>query len=237
MSDQPWPAAWLARANRRATIAALVSPTVHDVNNALQVMSGSAEMLTPDAPPDAIARRREAIGSQAMRASALLTQLSAFARDDTPEGRHADLGQIAHRALAFRQHTLARLRIESRLDAEAALPPVAASARDLLQIAINLLLNAEQALAGRTDPRVVVSAALRDVRAELTVDDNGPGISRDAARRLFQPAIADAMTTSGTGLGIGLAVGRWLAERNGGTLDVAPSALGGAAFTLSFPAV
>lgn len=228
MSEQRLPAEWLARANRMATIAALLSATTHEVNNALQVISGSAEMLTPDAEPPIIARRRDAISTQALRASTLLAELSAFARDDTPEGAHADLSQIAQKALMLRQHTLSRLRIESAIQQQAPTLPIAASSRAVLQIVLNLLLNGERVLAGRDGARMTVTTGVRARRAELVVDDNGPGVG---SATLFQPSIVDAPSA----LGIGLAVGRWLAERNGGTLDHTPSSLGGAAFTLSFP--
>src|SRR4051812_42049152 len=98
---------WLERANRLALTSALLSTTVHEVNNALQVISGSAEMLNPSASPDVIGRRTDAIGQHARRASALLAELSSFARDESTNMMSLDLGQIAQRALAMRQYTIA----------------------------------------------------------------------------------------------------------------------------------
>jgi signal transduction histidine kinase len=71
---------WLERANRLALTSALLSTTVHEVNNALQVISGSAEMLNASPPADVTGRRTDAIGAHARRASALLAELSSFAR-------------------------------------------------------------------------------------------------------------------------------------------------------------
>src|SRR5262249_1289337 len=74
---------WLEPARRLDLTSTLLATTVHEVNNALQVISGSAEMLTPASTPDIIHRRSDAIGAHARRASALLAELSAFAKDDS----------------------------------------------------------------------------------------------------------------------------------------------------------
>lgn len=232
MSDPCLPPEWLARANRLATVAALLSTTTHEVNNALQVISGSAEMLRPDTPSDVLVRRSDAIGSQARRGSALLAELSSFARDDAPETRRADVGQIGQRALAMRQYALARLGIESGFEAQGPLR-VTAAPHGVLQVIVNLLLNAERALAGRPSPRIALTARQCQARVELIVDDNGPGLPPDVRAHLFEPTIG----SSTTALGIGLAVSKWLAEKDGGTLEPGDSALGGCAFTLRLPAL
>ncbi len=232
MDASSLPADWLVRANRFATVAALLSTTIHEVNNALQVISGSAEMLRPDTPADVLARRGDVIGGQARRGSALLAELSTFARDDAPDFSRADVGQIGQRALAMRQYTLARLAIASGFEARGQSVAAIARPRAVLQIVVNLLLNAEAALAGRAAARILVTASQCTGRVELTVDDNGPGLPSDVEQHLFEPAVS----RSPKALGIGLAVSRVLAERDGGTIEHRPSMLGGCAFTLSLPA-
>lgn len=230
------PPEWLARANRLATVAALLSTTVHEANNALQVISGSAEMLTPDAAPDIIARRAAAIGSQSLRASALLAELTGFARADAPDRQSVDLAAVAQRALSMRQHTFAKLKIRTQVDA--GLVPAHALARPwaVLQIVLNLLLNAERAVAGRPDPQIVFTASISGGTSELTIEDSGPGIDPAVIPTLFHASTA-APEPAG-GLGIGLSVARWLAEGDGGTLvhsSAGKQLQGGAAFTLALP--
>ena len=225
------PPEWLAQANRLAIVGALLSSTVHEVNNALQVISGSAEMLGSGTPGDVVARRGETIGSQARRASALLAELSAFARDDTPDTDRTDLSQIAQRALVMRQYTLARLSIEGGYEGTGGVLMATARQRSVLQIVLNLLLNAERALSGRADGRIVVSTTSANGRVQLTVDDNGPGMAAVSAAHVFTRAPGQ---TTGA-LGIGLTVSRWLAARDGGTLELSTSSLGGCAVRLSLP--
>lgn len=228
MESTGLPPDWLARANRLAMVAAVLSTTVHETNNALQIISGSAEMLGPGTTGDVAARRGDTIGSQARRASALLAELSAFARDDTAETGRADLGQIGQRALAMRQYALARLNIQSGFEGSGASCAAAARPRSVLQIVLNLLVNAERALAGRPNGRILVTAAA-GAEVALTVDDNGPGLPQDVAARAFSPMIQSDTDR----LGIGLSVARWLAERDGGSLGAATSTLGGCAIRLT----
>jgi C4-dicarboxylate-specific signal transduction histidine kinase len=132
----------------------------------------------------------------------------------------------------MRQYTLARLSIQSGFEAHGPLRLAAARPQAVLQIVVNLLLNAESALAGRAAGRIAVTARQSEDRVELTVDDNGPGLPPEVERRLFEPAIG----VSPYALGIGLAVSRWLAERDGGTVEHGATSLGGCAFKLSLPA-
>jgi two-component system sensor kinase FixL len=231
MSDSGPKPEWLERANRLATISTLLSTTVHEVNNALQVISATAEMLASSNTPDANARRGDVIGAHARRASALLAELSAFARDENTAARPLELAQVGQRALAMRQYSIARLKLDCTFQGGAGGSTVVASPSAVLQIALNLIVNAERALVGRVGGQVTVVVERRSGRVELRVCDNGPGIPHESVGRLFE-AGAHA---SATNLGIGLAVSKLLAERDRGELRYQAQAPG-AAFTLSYPA-
>lgn len=232
MAEPPPAPAWLERANRLSLIARVVSSTVHDVNNALQVIGGSAELLemAPGAS-DAVLRRGQAIGTQAKRASALLNDLSAFVRDarDRPEpvGLHA----VASHALAMRHYSLSKLRVTTAVEGDEV--SVAVNPRELLQVLLNLVINAEQALATTPDARLRVVIEREGDQAAVVVEDNGSGVAPGDLAALF-----DARTTAPNEAGdlhIGLAVSAWLASRMGGRLTHAPAAGPGARFTLQLP--
>lgn len=231
MPDAPTPD-WLERANRLALTSALLSTTVHEVNNALQVISGSAEMLHASPPPDIMGRRTDAIGAHARRASALLAELSSFARDDSTAPIVLDLAQVAQRALSMRQYMLAKLKLESVFETAGDVRTVVATQRALLQIVLNLVMNAEQALAQKAGGRIALSVRGEKGCVTLTVDDDGPGVGPDMAPRLFTPL---AFASDGR-LGIGLAVAKHLAERFGGSVSYAPKPDVGSRFTVTLPA-
>ena len=104
--------------------------------------------------------------------------------------------------------------------------------RDMIeQVLINLMQNAEHALAGTPDPRVTLSGRLNK-RGHVTVEvaDNGPGIDDEIAKRVFVPFF----TTKREGSGVGLALTRQVMIAHGGTVALARNAAGGASFSLVF---
>jgi C4-dicarboxylate-specific signal transduction histidine kinase len=113
-------------------------------------------------------------------------------------------GQVAgNRAIAF------------EIDAEDAIPPLYVDRVQVEVVLRNLLANAVDAVGAADSPRVRVLAA-RNGEAEmrLVVADSGPGLAREATERVFEPFVSGKPT----GLGIGLAISRAIAEAHGGTL-------------------
>ena len=108
--------------------------------------------------------------------------------------------------------------------------------RDVLQVLLNLVVNAEAALVGVSGPtlRLVVGRSASG-GATLSVEDNGPGVP-PARRDLLFAGTIDWPPPAAENLGIGLTVSRALAERAGGTLAYTPRHPSGAVFTLSLPA-
>ena len=88
------------------------------------------------------------------------------------------------------------------------------------QIALNLLTNAAEAIAGgdRSESRVIVSLSQEGSNVVLEVEDNGPGLSPSAAATIFDPHVTTKI--SGTSLGLGLSICRALVARLGGTISV-----------------
>ena len=214
----PYSPEWLERANRLALIARQLSTTIHDVNNMLQVIGGHAELLVkaPEAS-DVMLRRGKAIGEQAQRATIALAELAAFAKDVSDRSERVGLRATAEQALAMRAQAFARLRVRPAVEGEEVM--VQGNPRRMLQIALNLIVNAEEALAGTPAPQLQVGVARVGDRVELIVEDNAAG----------GPARSD-------GLGIGFEVSNWLASQQSGSLERVSLSTGGSRVTLSIPA-
>jgi signal transduction histidine kinase len=226
------PPDWLDRANRLATIAWLLSTAVHDANNLLQVISGNAEMIEGlAAGNEQLLKRGHSIGVNARKASALLTGLLDFSRDGVAEPAAMDLRELAERALALRVYAIKRMRVAATVEGETGMH-VKTHPRDFVQIVVNLLVNAERALGDRPGGTIVLRVGGDKAMGRLAIEDNGPGLPAD--RRdgdVFVSAIGEADDR----LGIGLAVARRLAEKQGGALTYAPREGTGCVFTLSLP--
>lgn len=230
VADAEWSLAWLERVNRLALASRLLAGTIHELNNALQVISGSAEMLEQLAGEQAT-RRGRAMAAQAARATTALADLSAFVRDDRTEVGPVRLRQMAERALAVRGHALQKQRIVSSIEGDDLI--ARASTRRVLQVLLNLVINAEHALRDCDDPRLSMTIGAADKRVELVVEDNGPGLAGLGEAQIFKPRPATDCPLET--LGIGLFVSSWLAAEQGGSLTHAPSPDGGSRFALALP--
>jgi signal transduction histidine kinase len=121
--------------------------------------------------------------------------------------------------------------VELELEVPGDLPAVAMSAEQLVQLVLNLVLNAVDALDG--GGRVLVAARATPAGVELSVQDNGPGVSELVRDRLFEPFVTTKEVGKGTGLG--LAVCRGLVEAVGGSISLDTAFEGGARFLVSLP--
>jgi C4-dicarboxylate-specific signal transduction histidine kinase len=224
------PLDWLVLANRHALVTRLLSATVHDVNNTLQVVSGAAEVLAMDPTPEAVTKRTASIVTQARQATAVLHALAAFAGDTFPAASGARPKAIAEQAVALRLYALRKARIAVTVSGDEC--PCAASHGRVLQVLLNFLVNAEQALGGRPGATLAVRVHTAPAHVSIAVEDNGPGLpeGHGAAFGGWPPQ------PSGTGqLGIGLLVSQALSGRDGGAVTHAPTPGGGATFVLTIP--
>lgn len=224
MTDQSPSEAWVEAANCLATVAHQLSSAIHEANNLLQVIAGSAEMIqcTPGLSAEVV-KRTETISEHAHRVSLLLSSTRELAKcPPWGEGQSADLRDVAQRALDLRKHALGRAQIV--VSATLGDGPLAAQAGacPMLQAVLNLLLNAEQALRGRRDGRIAVSVKREGDQAVVSIADNGSGFEPEAESGFV--LCPDAETSPR--LGLGLIAARSACHREGGRLDLTTSAHG-----------
>ena len=138
----------LAQVNRLATVARFVSALAHELNNSLQIMSGLVELLVDreDLPADVLVRLGR-VGAQADLASGKLKQVIGYVREPATEGERLELGTIVDRALTLRSYELGRSGISVGWELPLERFPVRGNRRDLQQAVLNLLANAQEALA------------------------------------------------------------------------------------------
>jgi two-component system NtrC family sensor kinase len=219
--------------NRLATVARLLSGAAHEVNNALQVISGTVEVLesradVPSATQAALARMR----GQSSRAAAALGQVMQFARAPRGGTGPVDMREVVEESLALRDFSIRRARLTARIDADpAAIFLVTGNRADLQQALLNVLINAEHALEGPTGT-IAVQLSAEGGSVVVRVIDNGPGIVIDPPERAFEPFVTTGDPFEEPGLGLWTA--RKLAERHGGTLEIEPRS-DGAAFVMRLP--
>jgi two-component system NtrC family sensor kinase len=109
-----------------------------------------------------------------------------------------------------------------------------ANASQIQQTLLNLIINAEQALEGRPEPRRVTCRTHQDLEdVRLDIEDNGPGIPAATRDRIFDPFFTTKAEGAGTGLGLSICYG--IVHEHGGRIWAQSSRSGGAAFCITLP--
>ena len=207
--------------NRLTLVARLLAGTAHDVNNALMIISGSAELLAGLHELNDPARRAvDRIQTHASRAAGAIHDLMQFARDRGEARGRVALRDVAARSVQMRGFAARRAGLQVVFDAATAPPAlVHGSSTYLQQAVLNLMINAEQALHGIDGATITVELEETADAAVLRIVDNGRGVDSAIADRVFDPFVTSRAVADATGLGLPAA--RMIARAHGGevTLD------------------
>ena len=223
----------LVHSERLSAIGELVAGVAHEINNPLQTIVGSVELMLDDRP-DAVNRRDlEVVRREAARAGQIVRNLLTFVRRGTPDRATADLNQIVRSTVELRRFHLEQHNITIRASYAQAFLAVLVNRDEIQQVVLNLLLNAEQAIvkSHRTGTIEVWTLTDGDHHA-VEVLDSGPGVSAEMRGRVFEPFFTTKDVGEGTGLGLSISHG--IASAHGGVLELRDSA-SGARFRLSLP--
>jgi signal transduction histidine kinase len=215
----------LKRSLRLATAGEMAGAIAHEVNQPLTALTNYAragQMLIAAGRAAEAAAVIERILAEAQRASEVVRRLRDFFR----EGR-TRLEQVAVTRLLDSVRS-DRLTVEAQPD----LPDVLVDRLQIELVLRNLVANAAEAAEGQAAPGAIVLRAQRHdpQHVRIVVTDNGPGIAAADRERIFDPFVSGKPT----GMGLGLAVSRAIAEAHGGTLEAMPGPHG--EFRLVLPA-
>ncbi len=227
----------VVRREKLAALGELVGGVAHEVNSPLTGILAFGQILQLDPNADADARRAaDTIVSEAKRAARIVGKLLTFARQNPPEKMRTELNQVLQDTIELRRYPLRMQQIALVIELGENLPDTWADPFQLQQVFINLLSNAEQAVASGTGERcITVRTELRGQSLVATIADTGPGIAREHLPHIFNPFYTTKPRGVGTGLGLSISFG--IVREHGGTLQVKSEAGKGAMFELSLPVV
>lgn len=212
----------------------LIRGLAHEIKNPLGGLRGAAQLLAAELPDPALCDYTDIIIQEADRLQTLVDQM--LGPKEPVQHQSNNIHQILERVrslvLAGADDQLHIIR-----DYDPSLPEIIGVADQLIQVALNIVTNAEQALQGQGQitlrTRIVRNYTLRQQCHRLVIQidimDNGPGIPPEIADTLFLP-----MITSGKGMGLGLSIAQTLVAQHQGLIEC-QSQPGSTVFSILLP--
>lgn len=217
-----------ARQHELARLGEVGAVLAHEVRNPLAGIKGYGQLLEERLPDGAERGFARLIVGESVRMEALVNDILLYTRSEPMPASSCDLAEVGASVLEL----LALQAEESGVLLQGSIPAgliVLCPEEWLRRVLLNLITNALQA-SGR-DGRILVAARQDGKWAEITVADNGPGISAGMRPLLFEPFC----TSKARGAGLGLAVCKKIVDGCGGDISAGDAPGGGALFTVRLP--
>jgi two-component system NtrC family sensor kinase len=226
----------LIQAEKLAAMGQMLAGVAHELNNPLTAILGVTELLRERPTEDPATKRQlELTHRQARRAARIVQNLLEFSRPASPQKKPIDLNSIIDRTLQLHEHSLRRNNVEIDFRSLPDLPGVVGDANQLIQVFLNLVTNAEQAIREvRESGRIQIRFARLGSRISVTFQDDGIGLRPESIPRLFDPFYTTKRPGGGTGLGLSICLS--IIREHGGTIEAEALPAGGSAFRVYLPA-
>lgn len=216
----------LLQAAKLASLGQLVSGVAHEINNPLTSILGFSELALgrPGVEPT-LRTSLQTIRSEAIRLRDVVVNLTSFARRAPHRTEVVDIRKLFGRLVELRNYQLQSNNIWLHVEQPAEAVYVTADPDQLLQVILNLVINAEQAIKSCRDRgEIRLSCGLEDERAWLSVRDNGAGMTDEVREHIFDPFYTTKPAGEGTGLGLSISHG--IINQHGGEISVESSGSG-----------
>lgn len=204
------------RTERLAAIGRVAASLAHEVNNPLQALRSHLELIR--SYPLSEEEREQSfhiLEREVERLDETTRRVLGFARPAPDILQPVSIHGILEQALALSKNSLRNQQVEIITSIPEDLPPVLAAAGQLIQVFLNIILNAVHAMKGKG--RLEIRVRSLGDRAEVAFANNGPPIPSEYLARIFDPFF----TTRPEGTGLGLSVSHAILQRHHGTIHAA----------------
>ena len=225
----------IVQSERLAAMGAMIGGVAHELNNPLTSILGVSELLQDSQTTDAARKQIGILQQQARRAAEIVHNLTYFSRPPAPGKSPVNLGEVVERTLNLHAYSLRKNNVTVDFLREPTLPFVQADPHQLMQVFLNLILNAEQAIREARDRGTLrIRLGNNGESVWATFHDDGPGIPGDILASIFDPFYTTKRPGRGTGLG--LSICKAVMKEHNGTIEAANAPGGGAVFTVTLHA-
>lgn len=222
----------IVQSERLAAMGAMIGGVAHELNNPLTAIVGVSELLQDTQSPEAARKQIGILQQQARRAAEIVQNLTYFSSPPSAEKTRVNLAEIVERTLNLHSYSLRKNNITVDFIREPNLPYVSGDPHQLMQVFLNLILNAEQAIR-EAHEKGTLRIRLSDLGTAVAASfqDDGPGIPEDILTNIFDPFYTTKRPGRGTGLG--LSICKSVMKEHNGSLEAANAPGGGAVFTVT----
>ncbi len=226
----------LRETSRLISVGELAAGVAHEINNPLTAVVGFSELVMKESLPPSAEERMKRIRFQAERASRIVKNLLSFARRVEPERRYVDVASILARSLELKSYDLKISNISVETPWSEELPLTMVDDHQLIQVMVNILNNAEQAMIeAHGKGKLIIDAKESEDHIRITVSDDGPGILPEHLPKIFDPFFTTKEVGTGTGLGLSTCYG--IVRQHGGKIWAESIPERGATFHIELPIV
>ena len=224
----------IVESERLAAMGAMIGGVAHELNNPLTSILGVSELLQDTETNETSRKQLSMLQQQARRAAEIVQNLTYFSRPPAPGKSRINLVEIVERTLNLHAYSLRKNNITVDFLKETGMPYALGDPHQLMQVFLNLIVNAEQAIREARD-RGTLRIRLGKGNGTVWVSflDDGPGIPKENLPSIFDPFYTTKRPGRGTGLG--LSICKSVMKEHNGSVEAANATEGGAVFTVTLP--
>ena len=224
----------VVQSERLAAMGAMIGGVAHELNNPLTAIMGVSELLQDTETNEGARKQLAILQQQARRAAEIVQNLTYFSRPPAPGKSRINLVEVVERTLNLHAYSLRKNSITVDFLKEAGLPYAMGDPHQLMQVFLNLILNAEQAIRDVRDKGTLrIRLGRGDNSVWVSFHDDGPGIPKENLSNIFDPFYTTKRPGRGTGLG--LSICKSVLKEHNGSVEASNAPDGGAVFTVTLP--
>ena len=207
----------LQEQSRLASVGELAAGVAHEINNPLAAINGLSELLQMEDLPEHASEDVRKIQAAAKRAAKIVQNLLSFARKEAPEKLYLGVAAIVNQAAELKAYDFRLNNIEMTTDHSNRVPRTMMDEYQMIQVILNILTNAEQAImAGKGGREITATTRLVQGAIRISIGNEGVGIPAENLNKVFDPFFTTKDVGEGTGLGLSICYG--IVREHGGDL-------------------
>jgi two-component system, cell cycle sensor histidine kinase and response regulator CckA len=224
----------IVEGERLAAMGAMIGGVAHELNNPLTSILGVSELLQDTETNETSRKQLGMLQQQARRAAEIVQNLTYFSRPPAPGKSRINLVDVVERTLNLHAYSLRKNNITVDFLKESGVPYALGDPHQLMQVFLNLIVNAEQAIREARDRGTLrIRLGKGEGSVWVSFQDDGPGVAKENLASIFDPFYTTKRPGRGTGLG--LSICKSVMKEHNGSVEAANAPNGGAVFTVTLP--